>query len=313
MRLPRRRAPRVAPDRRVFRAPATPRLLAPSRGVIEARPVTRDELKARGLSKDAIRRRVARGDLIQLHENVFADAGTLVDRGFTLHAALLAIGRDAALSCREAAEVRNLLVPSDRDPHITTTHRTGHTPAGIVPHRVRCIGEDEVEEIDGLRVVTVPRLLRELAAERSRELQRALNEAMYKRLVTIDELVPMAASGMPGCRVLRDALRYAAPTRSDLEDKFYALFVDANAPLPRANESVGLYEVDFIWRQERVIVETDGWAAHGHEFARGRRDPSKTRYLEALGYTVIRVSKAWFKAAPLEVLATILAALDRAR
>ena len=38
---------------------------------------------------------------------------------------------------------------------------------------------------------------------------------------------------------------------------------DAGLARPRVNESIGRYVVDFAWPRERVVVETDGWAAHG--------------------------------------------------
>jgi very-short-patch-repair endonuclease len=44
-------------------------------------------------------------------------------------------------------------------------------------------------------------------------------------------------------------------------------------PTPEVNSSIEGYVADFVWRQERLIVETDGWAAHGtrHAFERDRR------------------------------------------
>jgi very-short-patch-repair endonuclease len=40
------------------------------------------------------------------------------------------------------------------------------------------------------------------------------------------------------------------------------------------NVRVGPYEVDFLWREPKVIVETDGFATHGGRvaFARDGRE-----------------------------------------
>jgi len=39
------------------------------------------------------------------------------------------------------------------------------------------------------------------------------------------------------------------------------------------NSSIEGYMVDFVWRDQRLIVETDGWQAHGtrNAFERDRR------------------------------------------
>jgi very-short-patch-repair endonuclease len=51
-------------------------------------------------------------------------------------------------------------------------------------------------------------------------------------------------------------------TRTELEERFLALVLDAQLPRPEVNAMVGEAEVDFLWRAERLIVETDGAATH---------------------------------------------------
>jgi very-short-patch-repair endonuclease len=55
------------------------------------------------------------------------------------------------------------------------------------------------------------------------------------------------------------------------------------------NSSIEGYTVDFAWRDQRLIVETDGWAAHGtrHAFERDRRRDAD---LLVAGWRVLRVS-----------------------
>ena len=49
------------------------------------------------------------------------------------------------------------------------------------------------------------------------------------------------------------------------------------------------YECDFVWREQRLIVETDGAAAHGTTRAR-KGDLERDAELTAAGWRVIRVS-----------------------
>jgi very-short-patch-repair endonuclease len=60
-------------------------------------------------------------------------------------------------------------------------------------------------------------------------------------------------------------------------------------PTPESNSSVEGYQVDFVWREERLIVETDGWAAHG---TRGsfERDRRRDAELVAAGWRVLRIT-----------------------
>ena len=98
------------------------------------------------------------------------------------------------------------------------------------------------------------------------------------------------------------------PTATDLERRFLKLLKDAELPLPRVNEHLGRYRPDFLWREQRVIVETDGWRAH-----RGRvafeSDRIRDAELLVAGYRVMRVTARRLKTAPLAVLARLGALL----
>jgi very-short-patch-repair endonuclease len=51
-------------------------------------------------------------------------------------------------------------------------------------------------------------------------------------------------------------------TRSELERDFLRLCRRHGLPEPEVNVRVGRWTVDFLWRRERVAVETDGYAFH---------------------------------------------------
>jgi len=65
--------------------------------------------------------------------------------------------------------------------------------------------------------------------------------------------------------------------RSELEDRFLTLCRHAMLPLPKVNQRITMAseptQVDFLWRETRVIAETDGYRTHRtrQAFRRDRR------------------------------------------
>jgi very-short-patch-repair endonuclease len=62
-------------------------------------------------------------------------------------------------------------------------------------------------------------------------------------------------------------------TRSEAEAKPLALIRKARLPTPEVNARIGGYEVDFLWREQGLVVEVDGFAYHStrRAFERDRR------------------------------------------
>jgi very-short-patch-repair endonuclease len=76
-------------------------------------------------------------------------------------------------------------------------------------------------------------------------------------------------------------------TRSELEEAFLALCRRGGLPDPEVNVYLHGYEVDFLWRRERRVVELDGYAFHSGRRAFGR-DRRKDIDLELAGFPVTR-------------------------
>ena len=53
------------------------------------------------------------------------------------------------------------------------------------------------------------------------------------------------------------------------------------------NAPAGDWEADFLWREHRLVVETDGYAFHSSRRA-FERDRRKDQELQAAGYRVVR-------------------------
>lgn len=68
------------------------------------------------------------------------------------------------------------------------------------------------------------------------------------------------------------------------------------------------YEVDMLWRAEKLVVEVDGHAFHSHRAA-FERDRARDQALVAAGYRVIRVTWRQLEREPLAVLSRIAASL----
>jgi Protein of unknown function (DUF559) len=59
-------------------------------------------------------------------------------------------------------------------------------------------------------------------------------------------------------------------TRSDLERDFLRLCSRHDLPTPEVNVRIGSYLVDFLWRKQRLVVETDGYSSHRGAVRRSR-------------------------------------------
>lgn len=79
-------------------------------------------------------------------------------------------------------------------------------------------------------------------------------------------------------------------TRSDLERDFLRICKHRRLPYPEVNVRVGPYLVDFLWRECRLAVETDGYGYH-----RGRQafrdDRRRDLDLRGRGFEVVRLSE----------------------
>ena len=89
-----------------------------------------------------------------------------------------------------------------------------------------------------------------------RQLEQAVNRA--ERLIDWTRLERSAPPSLQaGCG------RYAtAQTRSELEERFLRLCDDHGIPRPETNARIEGFEVDFVWRDRRLVVEVDGYAHH---------------------------------------------------
>jgi very-short-patch-repair endonuclease len=275
--------------------------------------ITRGQLIEAGLTDDGIGRRVRDGRLHRVHQGVYAvGRPTLTTKGRFL-AAVVSCGPNAALSHRSAAVLWGLL--PERGPRIDVTVPGGggrRRRRAVIVHRSPLPASD-VATKDRIPVTTPARTLIDLADLLPRRpLERALDEAAYLRL-DLGGLAPR--NGRRGCGVLASVLARhdagATRTRSELEERMLHLCRRFRLPTPEVNAIVEGYTADFVWREQHLIVETDGWEAHGTRAA-FERDRRRDADLLAAGWRVLRISYARLEREPAWVAARIAAALERA-
>jgi hypothetical protein len=208
-------------------------------------------------------------------------------------AAILAAGPGAVLSHRSAAVAWRVLPSGPRLVEVTTRSRAGLQQGTLRAHRNRLASLD-VTSLRGLPVTTLPRTLLDLAEiVPASELMRALDGAVRQRLYDrrAVEAVIARSPGRRGLKPLRAALLAlhpgAALTRSAFERCVLPLLEAHAVPRPEVNVRVAGYEVDLLWRAERLVVELDGRAFHASPAA-FRDDRRRDADLQAAGYRVLR-------------------------
>jgi restriction endonuclease-like protein len=233
-------------------------------------------------------------------------------------AAALACGEGAVVSHRSAAQLWRLLpYPARKVPVEIAVVRDLGTKPGIRLHRVRRLDLRDVRKCNGIPVTAPGRTVLDLAGQRPiRDFEQALAEAEMRHLVNRCELLAVLVrnEGRRGAGVLRSALakdRAPALTRSEAEERFLALTGSAGLPSPDVNVRLGLHEVDFLWRRERLVVEVDGFRFHSSRLA-FERDRLRDAELQADGFRVIRVTWRQIVNEPEGVLARLSRALGTA-
>lgn len=272
--------------------------------------ISRDQLVAAGLRRGAIAHRIANGRLHRVRRGVYLVGHPAPPPMAREIAALLAFGPYVVLSHRSAAALWQLLAHTSGRVDLTVVGRDCGRRPGVRDHRVRQLPPTEVRHRDGIPVTSPARTLLDLAGEvRDHELGRAVNEAFVQRLTSMDDLLALlerskGRRGAPALRELVDESREPALTRSEAEHEMLALLRKGGMSLPATNVRVGPYEVDMLWRRERLVVEIDGYAFHSTRAA-FERDRARDADLQARGLRVLRVTWKQIRDEPEAVLVRI--------
>lgn len=256
------------------------------------------------MEEGAIAHAIKCSELHRVFRGVYAVGHRRIGERGRLMAAVLACGKGTVISHRSAAALLELdddgpvvidvIAPGSRGRHID----------GIRFHRVRPPRLEETGTVDGIPCTSPARTLVDLAGTVGDwTLRSAFDRAAHKGyldIAAIEASIDPRRRGMKGLLALVEKWRAAAPLtktrgklKSPLEAKVLPLLARRDIPPPLINAPVeiakGRIEVDFLWPDQRFVVEADSRAFHDTAMA-FERDRRRDRELMRAGYSVLRVT-----------------------
>jgi hypothetical protein len=268
------------------------------------------QLESAGLSRYAVAKRAKSGRLHQVHRGVYA----VGHRGLSLHgrfmAAVLACGEGAVLSHSSAAVLWKLLRPLDGPVHVSIPATSGRKKRpGIHLHRTPALAQPSPSPTyqgggrgrrllttrrDNIPVTTVARTIEDLH-------RIAFPPRLVRRAIRQAELAGHHLDGVE-----------SDGTRSDLETAFLDLYRHYGLPSPEVNVKLGRWEVDFLWREQLLVVETDTWTYHRGSIA-FEDDHARDLDLRQQGFTVLRFTDKQLENEPERISSDLRRALGLRR
>lgn len=273
--------------------------------------VTVGQLVGAGLGRGAIEHRVETRMMQRLHHGVYLLGAAPPTPMARARAAVLASGDGAVLSHRSAAELYGLLPEAGGGVHVTVVGRNPGAEPGIRLHRPRALARQDVVTVRGILVTSIARTICDLAGTESpREVEQAFQEALYRKVVTPGavEAVLEREPRRKGAPVIRALLRDPRMTRSERERLLLKLIDQAQLPRPLTNVRLHGFLVDAYWPEQGLVLEFDGWQAHGHRPA-FERDRKRDQVMLANGLRSMRVTDRHLEYEPVALVARIAQAL----
>jgi very-short-patch-repair endonuclease len=270
--------------------------------------VTLGQLEAAGLSRRAAVGRVKAGRLHRLHRGVYAVGHSAPGHHRRWMAAVLACGEGAVLSHHSAAALWELLKPIGGPVHVSVPTTSGRTSRrGIHLHRSSTLegppssppspaigggrGRGTCTRRHNIPVTTIQRTIDDLEG--------TIAPYLFRRAKRQAELKGIHLEGAESKR-----------QRSDLEEDFLSLVLEHRFPTPETNVKIGRHEVDFLWRDRRLVVEIDSFLYHRGSVS-FQEDHARDLDLRSRGYTVLRYTEEQLENEPERIAADVAAALGR--
>jgi very-short-patch-repair endonuclease len=244
------------------------------------------------VSARTVARRSRVGTYERVHPGVYRVAGAPATRRQELMAACLACGPGAAVSHRAAAALWGL-PRFETGPIELTARRARRHMEGCALHWSAMTASD-VKAIDGIPVTSVARTLADMAACVNADLvEEALDDALYRRLVTLGLVRRQLRPGRAGTTPLRRLIDARSGTQgvpeSVFETRVLRMRRAGGLPAPAVQQRVGSYRVDLACVRERLAIEADGFRWHSSR-QKWDRDRARAAALTAMGWTLFHVT-----------------------
>jgi hypothetical protein len=276
------------------------RLAGRQQGVVSRRQISR-----LGISRGRIEHLIRAGHLHRVFRGVYAVGHPAIGERGRMRAAALACGDGAVVSHRSAAALLGLI---DRAPvaiDVIGRGQRGRGIDGILARRGQSLSRAETGSVEGIPCTSPARTLVDLGGMVGLpSLRSAFERAAAKKMLDVDAIEAAVGSGgrrgAKSLRLLIDEWRGAAPLpkrdrlKSPLEAMVLPILGQRGIPPPRANAPVdlvdGRIEVDFLWAEQRFVLEADSRDFHGTEVA-FERDRRRDRELLRVGFSTLRVTR----------------------
>ncbi len=263
--------------------------------------VSRVQALAKGLSAQAISRRVTRGTWERVMPGVYGVVGAPASERRGIMAAALWAGDGSVVSHGtagvlwgiEGARARKveLWVPLPRDPRHDR----------VVVHRGTRVDRADRTALGPIPVTTAIRTLIDLSGRMEDDRLVGAMESVFRQQLGTPErlaarLEALGGSGRPGAARLERLLERRGdgrPLESTLEGKVWLLLQRSGSRLPARQHWVqtpgGRYRLDFAWPDRKLGLEADGWEHHGDRLAFGK-DRERLSEMVAMGWRVLLVT-----------------------
>jgi predicted transcriptional regulator of viral defense system len=260
-----------------------------------------DQLLDAGVSARAAQQRVQARRFYRLYPTVYSlvPANLLSKEGRWL-AAVLACGPGAVLSHISAAWLHELRRSDSALIDVTVPARSSRRHPGIRIHRSTTLTEADVTTVSNIPCTTVARTQLDVAEVINRRgLERLFDQAAIIEVFDLRALEDQLARNTKrrGAKVIRAVLAEHAVgstlTETEIEERFLGATRSAGMPDPEVQKYLELNDggdpirADFLWREQRIVVETDSLRFHRTR-ASIERDTERDQRLTVAGWRPVR-------------------------
>jgi hypothetical protein len=231
-------------------------------------------------------------------------------------AATLACGEGTVVSHGSAAWLLGLWQAKPGDVEVIAPIEAGRKIPGIRRRFVPAAAPEHIVAPQGIPCTDAARTIIDLAGICGLgALTAAVEEAAVLGMLDVAAIDQILSEGRRrGSRRLNHLLeswrRYPPRMRirSRMEAKMLPLLTHYSLPIPETNAKLRAggrtFEVDFLWRSQRVVVETDGGRFHDNPLAQ-QRDATRNQLLARAGYRVPRLGWDQLRDEPEQTIAEI--------